>query len=80
MYVGNDRTVFAEKGVEQGALAGVGGSCYSDRNAVLDGVAETEGVDETTDVRDDFDKQIVKSRPVCKLDFLFAEVELEFHQ
>ena len=61
MDVGNDRTVFAQQCVKQGAFAGISGSGYCDRNSILYGVAEAEGIDQSGYMCDDGGEQRVES-------------------
>lgn len=78
--IGNDGAVFAEKGVQEGALAGVGGADDDDGNTVFDDIAEAEGFHEGGNMPDGGLQEGVKFVSVGKCDIFFAEVKLQFHK
>ncbi len=80
MDVGYDGPFFAEKGIEQRALACIGGSYDRYRDAVLYGVSKAERVHQTADMSQDAVQKAVQLGAVCKFYLFFTEVQFQFHQ
>ena len=73
--------LLVEEGIEQGGLAGMGLADESHGDAVLEGIAHTEGADEPGDDNADVDGEVLQLTAVGKFEvFVVGEVELEFHQ
>lgn len=78
--VADDSTVVTQECVEQGTLAYVGSPDDGDGYAVLDSVAELEGVGELADFLMDVFGQLDEFLTVGKFDVFFGEVEFQLEQ
>ena len=79
--VAHDGSLFAKEGVEEGGLAHIGLADDGHGNAVLDGIAYTEGVGEARDGALDVGGYLREFAAVGKLELLVvAEVELQLHE
>ena len=78
--VADDSAVVTQKGIEQSALAYVGSPDDGDGYAVLDSVAELEGVGEPADFLMDVFGQLDEFLTVGKFDVFFGEVEFQLEQ
>ena len=76
----NQCAFFAQQAVQQGRFSDIRSTRDSDRNALLDGVAQGERVAQAVDFRSDLLHRMAQGPAVGKFDILLREVEFQFEQ
>ena len=76
---GDYRPILAKQRVEQGALAGIGGTHYRNWNTSADGVAQTEGIRQLFQLQKGGIQQGYQLVTVGEFNLVFTEVQLQLH-